>query len=89
MLLGFLEQVLQGIIAELFLEKLDAEEVLALPLGLEFAFHEHLDKEDLGDFVERGDRIAFLPIADDVVALVEQVGELVFLEYLQSLDAVP
>ncbi len=85
-LLGLLEQVLQRIVAELLLEELDAEKVLPLPLGLEFAFHEHLDEEDLGDFVERGDGVALLPVADDVVALVEQVGELVLLEDLQALD---
>ena len=70
----------------LLLEELDAEQVLALLLGLEFPFDEDLDEEDLGDFVEGGDRIAFLPVPDDVVALVEQVGELVLLEDLQALD---
>ena len=86
-LLGFLEEVFQRIVCRVWSSRNSTlKRFLPLLLGLEFSFHEDLDEENLGDFVEGGGGVALLPIADDVVALVEQVGELVLLEDLQALD---
>ena len=55
-----------------------------VPFLSQLAFDIDLDEQNLGDFVEGGDGVELFAVADDVVALVEQVGEFVFLEDLQS-----
>jgi hypothetical protein len=59
---------------------------LPLLLAAQLAFDPDLDEQHLGDFVEGRCRIEVLAVANDVVARMEQVGELVFLEGLQLLD---
>ena len=54
--------------------------------GQQLALHIDFNEKNLGDFVEGGDGIAFLPISDNVVALVEQVRKLVLFEDLEALD---
>lgn len=86
MLLGLLEQVVQWVGADLVVQVIGGKDVDAAALRFQLAFDIDLDKEDLGDLIERGRGIEFLAIADDVVTLVEQVGEFVLFEDFQPLD---
>ena len=82
-LLGLLEEVVDGCISGLFVEYSAREKVLAPPFLLQLALDPDLHEQHLGDFVEGRGGIEMLAIADDVVALVEQVRKFVFLENLQ------
>ena len=74
------EEIVQRVVTKLLLHDFDCEEVflLLLPahLPLDIDFHE----ENFSDLIERGGRVELVAVADDVVALVKEVGELVFLE---------
>ena len=58
----------------------------AATFRLHLALDPDLDEQHLGDLVERGGGVQLLAVADDVVALVQQVGELVFFEDLEFRD---
>jgi hypothetical protein len=70
----------------LIVEIFSAEQILPLPLLLHLTLNPSLHEEDLGDLVEGGSGIEVLAVADDVVARVEEVGELVLLEGLEPLE---
>ena len=78
------EQVFKGIVGNLLFKERDGEQVVAPLPALQAAFDVNLDEQNFGDFVERRHGVYLLAIPDDVVALVQQVGELVFLEGLQA-----
>ena len=84
--LCLLKECVDRVLADLFVEELDTENVLPLLLLFHLSLDPCLDKEDLCDLIERGGRVEVLPVADDIVALVEKVGELVFLEGLETLE---
>jgi hypothetical protein len=66
--------------ADLFVQEFDVEEILALPFRAKFSLYIDLHEKDFGDLIEGGGGIKLFPVANNVVALVEQIGELVLFE---------
>ena len=64
-------------------QEVSREQVLSLSSGAEAALDADLHEQDLGDLVKGGGRVLLLAVPNDVVALVEQVRELVLLEDLE------
>ena len=81
-LLGLREQDIDRLLelVGLLVEVISGETVAAVAPAQQAAFETHLHEKHLVDFIERGGGIKMFAIANDVVALVQQVGELVFLE---------
>ena len=70
----------------LFIEKIRGEKISAVASTPQAALETDLHEKHLGDFIERSGGVKMLAVADGVVALVEQVGKLVFLENFQLFD---
>ena len=73
-------------LAELSVEVIDIEQVLTLPLCSKFPLHIDLHEKNLRDFIKGCSGIELLAIANDVVTLMEKIGELVFLERFEFWD---
>ena len=65
---------------QLLLEHRHREQIAPLALLPHPALGPDFHEENLGDLVERGSGVEVLAVANDVVALVEQVGKLVLPE---------
>ena len=81
--LGLLKERIERMLAELLVEKFGGEEVLASTFRTHLAFDVHLYEKDFRDFVKGCSRIQFFAVANDVVASMEQIRKLIFLECLE------
>ncbi len=83
-LLGLPKERVERVLPKLVVKILDGEEVLPRALGPQFSIDIDLHEENLGDFVKGSGGVELLAIADDVMAIVEQFREFVFLEDFQA-----
>lgn len=85
LLLRLVEEHADRIVVKLALlvQEVSREQLLSLSSGAEATLDRDLHEQDLGDLVEGGGRVLLLAVPNHVVALVEQVRELVLLEDLK------